>query len=138
MVSVGVVPRVICHPKMEMSLSGSSVPKKILLSSILALQSIVSDGAFVSGELLTKDCLDELKVNCQWDMCLCPTLHLLLGRSFISTLVRTFIVIYVIASTITIWVKWLIGVGVSGWEFFFEFSCKQLACCCASQRPYWN
>ena len=63
MVSVGVVPRVIIYPKVEMSLSGSSIPKKILLSSILALQLFGPDGAFVSGELLTNDCLDELKVN---------------------------------------------------------------------------
>ena len=63
LVSVGVVPRAARYARVEMSLSGSSVPKKILLSSILSLQSYVSDGAFVSGELLTKDCLDELKAN---------------------------------------------------------------------------
>ena len=62
-VSVGVVPRVIQYPEVEISLSGAAIPEKVLLSSIWAVQSYISDSGFVSGELLTKDCLDELKAN---------------------------------------------------------------------------
>ena len=61
--SVGVVPRVIEYPEVEISLSGAAIPEKVLLSSIRAVQSYISDSGFVSGELLTKDCLDELKAN---------------------------------------------------------------------------
>ena len=62
-VSVGVVPRVIQYPVVEISLSGAAVPEKVLLSSIQAVQSYISDSGLVSGGLLTKDCLDELKAN---------------------------------------------------------------------------
>ena len=61
--AMAVVPREICYPVVDMSLSGSKVPKKVLLSSIFACQSYVSFDKFVSGELLTKDCLEELKCN---------------------------------------------------------------------------
>ena len=62
-VSVGVVPRVVRYPDVEISLSGAAIPEKVLLSSVRAVQSYISDSGFVSGELLTKDCLDELKAN---------------------------------------------------------------------------
>ena len=62
-VSVGVVPRVVQYPDVEISLSGAAIPEKVLLSSVRAVQSYISDSGFVSGELLTKDCLDELKAN---------------------------------------------------------------------------
>ena len=62
-VSVGVVPRVIQYPEVEILLSGAAIPEKVLLSSIRAVQSYISDSGFVSGEMLTKDCLDELKAN---------------------------------------------------------------------------
>ena len=61
--AMAVVPREICYPVVDMSLSGSKIPKKDLLSSIFACQSYVSFDKFVSGELLTKDCLEELKCN---------------------------------------------------------------------------
>ena len=64
-VSVGVVPRVIQYPEVEISLSGAAIPEKVLLSSIRAVQSYISDSGSVSGELLTKDCFDELKANLQ-------------------------------------------------------------------------
>ena len=57
------VPREICYPVVELSLSGSKIPKKVLLSSIFACQSYVPFDKFVSGELLTKDYLEELKCN---------------------------------------------------------------------------
>ena len=57
------MPRVIRHPEVEISLSGAAIPEKVLLSSIRAVQSYIFDSGFVSGELLTKDCLDELKAN---------------------------------------------------------------------------
>ena len=63
LVLVGVVPRIVHNPAVEISLSGTVVPEKVLLSSIRAVQSYISDSGFVSGELLTKDCLDELKAN---------------------------------------------------------------------------
>ena len=60
---MAMVPREICYPVVDMSLSGSKIPKKVLLSSIFAFQSYFSFDMFVSGELLTKDCLEELKCN---------------------------------------------------------------------------
>ena len=56
----------------EFSLSGVQVPKKILLSSIFAVQSFISAPGFNSGELLTKGCLLELKAN------------LLVGKDFLN------------------------------------------------------
>ena len=61
--AMAMVPREICYPVVVMSLSGSKIPKQVLLSSIFACQSFVSFDKFVSGELLTKDCLEELKCN---------------------------------------------------------------------------
>ena len=57
------VPRCVNYPVVDMSLSGALVPKKILLSSIFACQSYVTFRKFASGELLTRDCLEELKTN---------------------------------------------------------------------------
>ena len=57
------IPREVQYPVVEFSLSGVQIPKKILLSSIFAVQSFVSAPGFNSGELLTKDCLLELKAN---------------------------------------------------------------------------
>ena len=61
--SVLVVPREISYPDVDISLSGVAVPSKILTSAILSVQSYVSFSGFSSGELLTKDCLDDLKAN---------------------------------------------------------------------------
>ena len=61
--SLVAIPREVCYPVVEFSLSGVQVPKKILLSSIFAVQSFISAPGFNSGELLTKDCLLELKTN---------------------------------------------------------------------------
>ena len=61
--SVLVVPREVSYPDVDISLSGVAVPAKILTSAILSVQSYVSFSEFSSGELLTKDCLDDLKVN---------------------------------------------------------------------------
>ena len=55
--------RKIQYPEVEISLSGAAIPGKVLLSSIRAVQSYISDSGFVSGKLLTKDCPDELKAN---------------------------------------------------------------------------
>ena len=73
-VSVGIVPRVIPYPRSKISLSGSEVPEKVLISSIRAVPSYVSDRSFVSGELLTKDSLDELKANL-------PVAHIFMSNS---------------------------------------------------------
>ena len=48
---------------MEFFLSGVRVPEKLLLSFIFAVQSFISAPGFNSGELLTKDCLLELKAK---------------------------------------------------------------------------
>ena len=61
--SVLVVPREVSYPDVEISLSGVAVPSKIPTSAILAVQSYVSFSGFSSGELLRKDCLDDLKIN---------------------------------------------------------------------------
>ena len=61
--SVLVVPRETTYPDVDISLSGIAVPSKILTSAILSVQSYVSFSGFSSGELLTKDCLDDLKAN---------------------------------------------------------------------------
>ena len=61
--SVLVVPREVSYPELDISLSGVAVPSKILTSAILSVQSYVSFSGFSSGELLTKDCLDNLKAN---------------------------------------------------------------------------
>ena len=61
--SLVAIPREVRYPDVEFSLSGVRVPKKILLSSIFAVQSFISAPGFNSGELLTKDCLLELKAN---------------------------------------------------------------------------
>ena len=61
--SLKAIPREVQYPVVEFSLSGVQVPKKILLSSIFAVQSFVSAPGFNSGELLTKDCLLELKAT---------------------------------------------------------------------------
>ena len=57
------MPRVIQYPRVDISLNGTEVPEKVLISSIRAIQSYVSDCNFVSGELLAKGRLDELKTN---------------------------------------------------------------------------
>ena len=57
------MPRVIQYPEVEISLNGAAIPEKVPLSSIRAVQSYIPNSCFVSGELLTKDCLDELKAN---------------------------------------------------------------------------
>ena len=57
------VPRELSYPDVDISLSGVAVPSKILSSAILSVQSYVSFSGFSSGELLTKDCLDDLRVN---------------------------------------------------------------------------
>ena len=46
--SVGVVPRAIQYPAVEISLSGTAIPEKVLLSSVRAVQSYISDNGFVS------------------------------------------------------------------------------------------
>ena len=61
--AMAMVPRCVNYPVVDMSLSGALVPKKILLSSIFACQSYVTFRKFASGELLTRDCLEELKTN---------------------------------------------------------------------------
>ena len=61
--AMAMVPRQVCYPFVDMSLNGSKMPKKILLSSIFACQYYASFEKFVSGELLKKDCLEELKCN---------------------------------------------------------------------------
>ena len=61
--ALAMVPRCVNYPVVDMSLSGALVPKKILLSSIFACQSYVTFRKFASGELLTRDCLEELKTN---------------------------------------------------------------------------
>ena len=61
--SVLVVPREMSYPDVDISLSGVALPSKILTSAILSVQSYVSFSGFSSGVLLTKDCLDDLKVN---------------------------------------------------------------------------
>ena len=61
--SLVAIPREVRYPDVEFSLSGVRVPKNILLSSIFAVQSFISAPGFNSGELLTKDCLLELKAN---------------------------------------------------------------------------
>ena len=57
------VPRSIEYPDVDMSMSGVKVPAKILTTSVVSVQSFVSCGGFSAGELLTKDCLEELKIN---------------------------------------------------------------------------
>ena len=61
--SLVAVPCEVHYPVVEFSLSGVQVPKTTLLSSIFAVQSFVSAPGFDSGELLTKDCLLELKAT---------------------------------------------------------------------------
>ena len=61
--SVLVVPRVVDYAEVDISLSGVAVPRKILMSAVFTVQSYVSFSGFTSGELLTKDCLDDLRVN---------------------------------------------------------------------------
>ena len=61
--SLVAIPREVHYPVVEFSLSGVRVPRKILLYSIFPVQSFVSAPGFNSGELLTKDCLLELKAN---------------------------------------------------------------------------
>ena len=57
------VPREVSYPDVDILLSGVAVSSKILTSAILSVQSYVSFSGFSSGELLTKDCLDDLMVN---------------------------------------------------------------------------
>ena len=61
--SLVAIPREVQYLVVEFSLSGVQIPKKIILSFIFAVQSFVSAPGFNSGELLTKDCLLELKAN---------------------------------------------------------------------------
>ena len=61
--SVLVVPRVVSYAEVDISLSGVVVPQKILMSAVLSVQSYISFSGFSSGELLTKDCLDDLRIN---------------------------------------------------------------------------
>ena len=71
--SVLVVPRVVSYAEVDISSSGVAVPRKILMSAVLTVHSYISFSGFNSGELLTKDCLDDLRVN------------LPAGRSFLGT-----------------------------------------------------
>ena len=57
------VPRSVEYPDVDMSMSGVKIPEKILITSVVSVQSFVSCGGFSAGELLTKDCLEELKIN---------------------------------------------------------------------------
>ena len=50
-------------PVVDISYSGILLPEKILQSSVLSVQSMVMTPSFSSGDLLTKTCLEELKVN---------------------------------------------------------------------------
>ena len=51
------------YTDVEISFSGVAVSHEVLTSAILAVQSYVSFPTFNSGALLTKDSLDDLKVN---------------------------------------------------------------------------
>ena len=51
------------YPAVEISFSGVQLPSKILQSSIIATQSLVLSPSFASSDLLTKACLEELKVH---------------------------------------------------------------------------
>ena len=66
------VPRSVEYPDVDMSMSGVKIPAKILTTSVVSVQSFVSCGGFSAGELLTKDCLKELKIN------------LSIGRTFVE------------------------------------------------------
>ena len=57
------VPRSVEYPDVDMSMSGVKIPGKILTTSVVSVQSFVSCGGFSAGELLTKNCLEELKIN---------------------------------------------------------------------------
>ena len=57
------VPRSVEYPDVDMSMSGVKIPEKILITSVVSVQSFVSCGGFSAGELFTKDCLEELKIN---------------------------------------------------------------------------
>ena len=57
------VPRSVEYPDVDMSMSGVKIPERILTTSVVSVQSFVSCGGFSAGELLTKDCLEELKVD---------------------------------------------------------------------------
>ena len=51
------------YPSVDISFSGIRLPEKIFHSSVVAVQSLVLTPSFSSGDLLTKTCLEELKVN---------------------------------------------------------------------------
>ena len=70
--SILVAPGEMTYPDVDISLSCVVVPSKILTSAIQSVQSYLSFSGFSSGELLTEDCLDDLKFN------------LLAGKNFIE------------------------------------------------------
>ena len=57
------LPQKIVLPSVDISLTGAKCNRKILESALVACQSYVLAPKFVSGDLLTKDCVGELKIH---------------------------------------------------------------------------